>query len=331
MKMITLSTVTPVYSGEAYLAELATCLANLKQEWEKQGKAFCLLESIFVLDGPIDNSVSVLGELARQWPWIHVVSLSKNFGQHPATMAGVLYTSGDWVVTLDEDLQHDPGCIVQLLRKAVGDQLDVVYASPVERVHSGWRDLASRGYKALMSRVLGIPHIQKFNSFRLLRGVIARASASVCSHETYFDMALCWFTDRIGTVEMPLRDRRQMEGRKSGYTLRSLIQHGRRLVISSHSKMLRVGAWIGGLAMLCSFVTGVGVVILRILAPDRIGVQGWASLILLVLFFGGLTSMLLSIVLEFLTNMSLHTQGKPTYFVVNRSADEIVKRSLSED
>ena len=83
--------------------------------------------------------------------------------------------------------------------------------------------------------------------------------------------------------------------------------------------------------MFCSFVTGVGVVILRILAPDKIGVQGWASLILLVLFFGGLTSMLLSIVLEFLMNLSLHTQGKPTYFVVNRSADEIVRRALSED
>lgn len=330
MKAITISTVTPVYRGEAYLAELASRLSSLKQEWERQEKPFCLLESVFVLDGAIDGSAPILEKLAGLNPWIHVVNLSRNFGQHPATMAGILHTSGDWVVTLDEDLQHDPGNIIELLRKAVAGQLDVVYASPAEEVHSGWRDVTSRGYKRLMSKLLGIPHIQKFNSFRLLRGAIARAAASVCSHETYFDMALCWFTDGIDSVEMPLRDRRQSQGGKSGYTFRSLIQHARRLVISSHSKLLRIGVWIGALAMLCSVVTGVGVVILRLLAPETIGVQGWASLILLVLFFGGLTSMLLSIVLEFLTNMSLHTQGKPTYFIVNRSSDEIVKRSLSE-
>jgi len=332
MKAITISTVTPVYSGEAYLAELVSLLAEVKQSWEKQDKPFRLLESIFVLDGPIDGSAKVLENLIGQCHWIHVVTLAKNFGQHPATMAGILYSSGDWIATLDEDLQHDPRFLVELLKKAATDHIDVVYAAPINRVHNyGLRDFASRQYKGLMSRVLGNPHIDKFNSFRLIRGVIGRAAASVCSHETYFDMALCWFTTRIGTVALNLRDRRHEEGRKSGYSFRSLVQHARRLVISSHSKMLRIGAWIGGLSMFCSVIAGVGVLILKYVAPEKIGIQGWASLILVVLFFGGLTSMLLSIVLEFLTNMSLHTQGKPTFFVVNRSSDEILKDSLLKD
>lgn len=332
MNTIAISTVTPVYSGEAYLPELVGRLAKVKQDWEKQEKPFRLVESIFVLDGAIDGSAKVLADLVCRYPWIHVVTLSRNFGQHPATMAGILYSSGDWIATLDEDLQHDPRCLVELLKQAAAEEIDVMYAAPISQVHNyGLRDVASRGCKAVLSRVLGNPHIHKFNSFRLIRGVIARAAASVCSHETYFDIGLCWFTTRIGTVGLNLQDRRHLEGRRSGYTFRSLVQHARRLVISSHSKVLGVGAWIGGLAMFCSVAAGIGVVILKFLAPERIGVQGWTSLVLVVLFFGGLTSMLLSIVLEFLTNMSLHTQGKPTFFVVNRSADEILRRSLLAD
>lgn len=317
------STVTPVYCGGRYLAELVERIAMVRQNLETSDAPLRLMESIFVIDDAIDDSAGVLKQLSERWPWVHVVNLSRNFGQHPATMAGILYTSGDWVVTLDEDLQHDPQCISALLRRAVTEHVDVVYAAPQHRVHSyRMRDFASRATKAVLARVLGNPHIPEFNSFRLLRGVVARAAASVCSHDTYLDVALCWFTYRIRCVELDLRDRRSQDGAPSGYSFRKLLGHARRLLVSSQSKLLRVGAWVGGAAMAGSLLAATVVLIIKLIQPERIPIQGWTSLILVVLFFGGLTSLLLSIVLEFLTNMSLHAQGKPTFFVVDRSGDD---------
>jgi glycosyltransferase involved in cell wall biosynthesis len=94
--------------------------------------------------------------LAKERPWVVVLHLARNFGQHPATAAGILHTSGDWVVTLDEDLQHPPSKIPDLLRKAVEDQSDVVYGKAESQVHeSAARDFGSRAYKQFLALVTG--------------------------------------------------------------------------------------------------------------------------------------------------------------------------------
>src|SRR5690349_13842441 len=106
--MLTVSFVTPVYSGEAHLPALVSRQEEARAALEKSGLAVRHVESIFVCDEPIDGSARVLAELAKTRPWITVLHLGKNMGQHGATAAGLLHSSGDWVVTMDEDGQHDP-------------------------------------------------------------------------------------------------------------------------------------------------------------------------------------------------------------------------------
>src|SRR5262245_59447182 len=100
MNRVYLSTVTPVYRGERYLRELVGQLAAVKASFADEGLPIELIEAIFVDDGSTDGSAQMLAELKREHSWITVISLAKNFGQHPATIAGILHTSGDWVVTL---------------------------------------------------------------------------------------------------------------------------------------------------------------------------------------------------------------------------------------
>ena len=331
MPSIIVSTVTPIYSGEFYLDDLVLAISEVKEKWEKQNYPIQLIESIFIVDDAIDNSEIALHDISKKYPWIQIVTLSRNYGQHPATIAGMLHSSGDWVITLDEDLQHDPKFFLTMLEKGVLEEFDVVYANPIDAVHKfGYRDLSSKVYKYLAAKITGNPHIPKFNSFRLIRGPIGRAAASVCSHETYFDIALCWFTDRFGSVSLPLKDRRLIDKKKSGYSLRKLFSHARRLIISSQTKLLRAGAIIGIIAMLASVVFGFNILIKKLVAPEDIIVQGWTSLVLILLFFGGLTSLLLGITLEYLCNILLHTQGKPAFFIIDRSYDKIVGKFLSE-
>src|SRR5690606_29976183 len=113
---ISVSCVIPVYRGRASLRELAGELAKLRELIAANTSDASLVEVVFVDDNSQDGSAEVLAELCSENDWMQVVTLSRNFGQHAATMAGILRTTGTWVVTLDEDLQHRPEWIWPMLR-----------------------------------------------------------------------------------------------------------------------------------------------------------------------------------------------------------------------
>lgn len=323
---IKISTVTPVYNGEAYLEKLVMALSCVREKWNNEGAPMDLVESIFVNDSAIDGSYEILKSLQKRYDWIQVITLSRNYGQHPATVAGILHSCGDWVFTIDEDLQHDPKYFDLLLEHAAICEVDVIYAKPEGAVHqSALRDRISRLYKIFLTKITANPYISYFNSYRLIRGSIARSSASICSHETYFDVALCWFTDRLALLSMPLKDRRFIKTKSSGYTIKKLASHARRLMISAPTNILRTGALIGILSLFGSIFYGCLIFYNKIFHAESIPVRGWTSTILSILFLGGLCAFLLGVILEYITNMLLHTHGKPTFSIVDRSLDKTIR------
>ena len=325
LESIKLSVVIPVYSGADYLESLAQQLDELRSQWIEKNAPLSLAEAIFVDDAAIDNSLAVLNSLSEKYTWMTVLSLSRNFGQHPATEAGILYTSGDWVVTLDEDLQHPPALIETLLIKAVTDHCDIVYANPEHAVHQNLiRDWGSRYYKRMIARLTGIKSIPHINSFRLIRGTIARATSSVCSHDTYLDIALTWFTERIGFVQADFTDQRLIICGKSGYNLSKLLSHARRMILSTQTKALRIGGLLGILTFILSLSFGSFIFLNYFFGWTVIDVQGWASIVVISSLLGGVSLLLISIVIEYMSIILLHTQGKPTFFVVDRSADKLL-------
>jgi glycosyltransferase involved in cell wall biosynthesis len=326
MDRVYLSTVTPVYRGEPYLRRLVDEIGEVRAALERDRLPVEIVEAIFVDDASADGSAGVLAELAAAHDWVKVVTLSRNFGQHPATVAGVLHSSGDWVATLDEDLQHRPRFVVDLLAVAASESHDLVYAQPRGAVHPGFlRDAASRLYKAIMSWAAANPRIRRFNSFRMIRGSIARAAASVSSRSTYFDVALCWFTDRVTSLPLPLRELRADERDRGGYDVRALLHHARQMLVSSEIKPLRVGGAIGVAALGLSVAGGAATLLVKLLYPEVIEVRGWTSLFLAVTFFGGLLSLLSGIALEYLSDLHLQALGRPAFFVVDRGKDPLLR------
>ena len=326
--MTTVSVVIPVYSGEDYLEELASRLEAIHQDWDDRFQAVKLHEVIFVDDGSIDGSAEVLDVLSASQHWIQVVTLSKNFGQHPATSAGILHTSGDWVATLDEDLQHRPEDIEHLLLAGATASADVIYGEALGPVHGSWRDSVSRFYKRLLATITGNPAIVQFSSYRVCRGPIARAAASVSGHETYLDIAFTWFTDRIITQKLAMIDHRYRASGRSGYSFLGLLSHARRLLISSHTRIGRLLVALGVGAVLLALFTSIRVIVGRLGGSEDIYVPGYASLMVTTLVFGGIIAILLVGIFEYILNIALHTQGKPTYFAVDRSGDEQLAKDL---
>lgn len=329
MAHIHLSTVTPVYRGAETLRDLVRELERVRVEMNTDVSPIRLVQAIFVDDGSSDGSDEVLRSLAAEYDWVQVVTLSRNFGQHPATMAGILHAGGDWIATLDEDLQHHPRFLIELLKKAVEGDFDVVYAHPETSVH-GWsyRDFSSRSYKWMMKILSGNAYISKFNSFRIMRASVAHAAAAVASHQTYFDIAVSWFTTRIESVTLPLKDLRYIQSGKSGYTFRSLLSHARRLLHSSEIKLLRFGSVVGFSAMLISLLVMLYTLYVKFFSPNYVDVPGWASIMVTMLFLGGLSLFLLGLILDYLTILRLHSLGKPTFFEIDRSSDTALKTWL---
>ncbi len=325
MEEILVSTVTPVYRGASTVVELAEQLLAVKEQWNRDGFPLELIEAIFVDDGSIDGSSEVLEKLAETYSWIRVVTLSRNFGQHPATVAGILHSCGDWVITLDEDLQHEPRFVLDLLRQAAEQRLDVVYAKPRDKVHhSAFRDL-SYVFKRLLALVTDNPHVRIFNSFRAIRGSVAHAAAAVVLQDTYFDVALSWFTDRMGVVPLSLKDKRYIEEGSSGYDFWKLLQHARRLLVSSQTKLLRLGSLVGIASLALSGFLALFILVGKLIDPSSIVVKGWLSTFLTVVFFGGVSSFLLGVLLEYLSTILLRSHGRPPFFVVDRERDSVLR------
>jgi len=327
---ISISIIVPVYTGEKYLRALVDEIAEVRDTWSSDGTPFVLSEAVFVDDGAIDGSPEILEDIAAQRSWVTVLHMSRNFGQHAATISGILHSSGDWVVTLDEDLQHPPKAIGELLRKAAESGADVVYARGKDDIHeSGLRDLSSRTFKKLAGWLTGNPDIRKMNSFRLIRGSIARAASSACIHDTYFDIAVSWFTKRIDDVSMKLKDERFIQTGKSGYRLRSLFSHARRMLVSSNLKVLRAVTFFGFVVFGISVLSSVLLFVARVLSFSEIAVVGWTSTMIAINLYGGISVMLIGLVLEYMSILIQRAHGRPLFFVIDRSSDNELKTYFS--
>lgn len=320
--MLHLSVVVPVYAGANYLADLGDALDQLRTDLREVEAPIDLTEVVYVNDEARDDSADVLQKLEDRYQFANVITLSRNYGQHGATIAGILHTTGDWVVSLDEDLQHPPNLVPALLARAVSEHLDVVYGYPSGRVHSAFRDWASRTAKKVIAKISGADQLNLASSFRVMRGPIARAAAATASHETYLDAALSWFTTRAVRVEIDTTDPRVAAGEQSGYSLKRLIGHARRALTSGDMRVLRLIGGVGIVGVTAAAILGIRLAILWASGDLNREAVGWPSTFSALLFFGGILALQLVVLTEYAISSALHLRGKPAYFAVDRSRDD---------
>ena len=243
---------------------------------------------------------------------MRVVWLSRNFGQHAATLAGIAASGGEWVVTMDEDGQHDPEAIGAMLDTALAEQADVVYASPSnEPPHGAVRNAASRGAKWLVERVAKGTRAAEFNSYRLVLGEVARSVAAYAGPGIYLDVAIAWVARRVTTCPVLMR----AEGdRPSGYDLRSLVSHFWRLVLSSGTRPLRWVSALGAAAVVLAPVVALGLLVGRALGSWD--VPGWTSTMILLMVATGVILFSLGVIAEYVGMAVNMAMGKPLYLPV---------------
>jgi undecaprenyl-phosphate 4-deoxy-4-formamido-L-arabinose transferase len=195
-----LSVVVPVYRGASTLPTLIREIEPFTRETRSpSGRSFAVSEVILVHDCGPDTSDRVIEELAKKHAFVKPVWLTRNYGQHPATLAGMAGATGDWVVTMDEDGQQNPADIGLLLDAAAENNWQLVYAKPANKPPHGFiRNTLSVCAKRIARLLLGNAKIGWFNSFRLIDGEIARSLAAYCGSGVFLDVALFWITSGTG-------------------------------------------------------------------------------------------------------------------------------------
>ena len=275
------------------------------------GTRFMIAEVLLVHDCGPDRSDQVIEALAKSYPVVHPVWLTRNYGQHAATLAGMASATGDWVATIDEDGQQDPADIGRLLDTAIAEGAQVVYAKPTNAPPHGFlRNTLSRTAKHIAGWLVGSQKLGTFNSFRLVDGEIARTLAAYCGNGIFLDMGLFWVAGRVG--HSPVRLRAEMD-RPSSYSYVRLFSHFWNLIFTTGTRPLRLITAMGFFSVILAIALSSWALYGKL--HGDIPVQGWASLLIVVAFFSGCILAALGVIAEYLVITMGIAMGKPLYVV----------------
>jgi undecaprenyl-phosphate 4-deoxy-4-formamido-L-arabinose transferase len=296
-----LSVVIPVYNSAATLPSLVRRLVAVLDGMNLR------YEIIFVEDGGPDNSWEVLNHLHAEYPdRVVAIQLMRNFGQHNALMCGFRHSQGQFIITMDDDLQNPPEELPKLVNAIQEGGYDLVYGSYRSKQHDSWRNLGSLIVR-LFYRIVFHSAVMT-TSFRIIRRELLDSIFSYTLNFTYVDGLLAWNTQRIGQVMVEHHPR---AGGRSGYSLAKLLTLAFNLFTNFSLLPLQVVSAFGFLAAAGGFLTGAYYLILYLFS--KIAVPGYASIIVAVLILGGAQLLALGIIGEYLGRLHLNVNRKPQY------------------
>ncbi|MFZ5782411.1 MAG: glycosyltransferase family 2 protein [Pseudomonadota bacterium] len=299
-----LSVVVPVYNGAATVGNLVAALRGLEIEGG--------LEIVLVVDGSPDNSLDVCKALAREpGAPVVVLSLSRNYGEHNAVMAGLARAHGAYAITMDDDLQNPPGEVKRLFEHARDGGYDAVYSYYEDKQHEAWRNLGSRFTNWCADRLIDKPPGLYLSSFRCISSFVReRIVASYEGPYPYVDGLVFQVTQNVGRLQVEHLPR--AEGR-SNYTLRRLVRLWLSMFLNFSVMPLRLATLLGiGFGALGAVAAAV--VVIEAVVSDR-PPQGWASLMVAVLVLAGVQLVVVGLIGEYLGRMFLAVNRKPQYLV----------------
>jgi glycosyltransferase involved in cell wall biosynthesis len=316
-----LSVVIPVYQSETILPELVSRLDRVLHRLAPE------FEVILVNDCSPDRSWEVMCRLAKEHAWIRPIDLMRNYGQHNALLCGIRAVRYEWVVTMDDDLQHPPEEIPRLLDYVRETKCDVVYGTPAQPPYGLLRNLATLATKTALRNVMGTKIAQEVCAFRIFRAELAAAFRQYEGPFVSIDVLLTWGTNRFGALRV--HHERRQHG-KSAYTFRKLIIHTMNMMTGFSTLPLQLASLIG-FALTLFGVVVLGYVLLRYATYDD-SVPGFPFLASIIALFSGAQLFALGIIGEYLARMHFRSMQKPPYVIrAHPAGGDGVQENLSDD
>jgi glycosyltransferase involved in cell wall biosynthesis len=269
-------------------------------------------EVILVNDGSSDASWDVIAEKARTTPHVVALDLLKNYGQHYANLAGLREATGDYVITMDDDLQNPPDQALILIDEAMTGK-DVVFGNFERKQAAGYRRIGSSMISMINRRIFNQPPDLVVSNFRILRrDVVNRICASNTAYPYITGQALLYSRKRS---HVSVRHDPRPVG-KSNYSMIRILRLVMTILFSYSSFPLRFAALVGFVISGLSLLLGTYYLFQGVFGQTR--VQGWTTTVVLLSIFNGFTIALLSMLGEYVVRTLNAVNARDSYHVTSR-------------
>lgn len=311
-QQVEVSIVIPVYNEEQGLVEINEKLINVFKTIPEY-----TYEIIYVDDGSSDNSFEELKKLSDQYPQVNYLSFSRNFGHQAAVKAGLDNARGDCAISMDADLQHPPELIVELLEKWK-EGYDIVYTIRSDDKKLGlFKRLTSRSYYKMINTLSDIKIDRGTADFRLLDRSVLNIIKNLKENNLFLRGMVKWLGFRQYGIKYKPGERLTGETK---YSIRKMFSLAIEGITSFSTRPLRLAAWIGVVAASIGFIYGLLALYGFIFADWNL--TGWTSLIIAVIFLGGVQLITLGIIGEYIGKLFMQVKGRPNYIIKKSTLDE---------
>lgn len=302
-----LSVIIPIYNEEQNIPVL---YERMKHVMENLGLTY---ELLFINDGSRDRSMQLIRDLAKKDDAVHFINFSRNFGHQIAVTAGLDACKGEQVVIIDADLQDPPELIAEM-RAKMEEGYEVVYARRNKRKGENFmkRWTAKMFYRTL-AKITSIEIPLDTGDFRIMDRKIVDVLKKMPEQQKFLRGQISWAGFRQTYITY---DRDQRNAGETGYTYKKMMRFALDGITSFSNWPLKVATISGFVVSGITFLIALYALYSRFVTKDY--VPGWTSLILAVLFIGGVQLITIGIIGEYISRLSANVRNRPLY-VVNDS------------
>lgn len=306
--------VIPCYNEEESLEMFEICMEKVFKDLSEYKYSI-----IYVNDGSRDHTLDIIKAYSTEKENVDYISFARNFGKEAGILAGLSYSTGDYVVVMDADLQHPPELIPQML-KEIETGCDCCMARRVSRKGEGFlRQKFSRMFYRFMNLITSIELVQGSTDFCLMTRQMVDAVLSLHERERFTKGIFNWVGFNKKYIEYENVERIAGE---SKWSLKSLFNYAISGITAFSVVPLRMASLIGIIVMFIAFIYALTIFI-SALSSDSVR-TGYSSIIIILLFLGGVIIFLLGVIGEYLSKIYIEVKGRPVYIIKETSL--VIKR-----
>ncbi len=299
-----LTVIIPIYNEEINISILYDRLKNVISDLSVSH------EFIFINDGSSDNSMKLIRELAEKDSVVRFINFSRNFGHQIAVTAGIDASKGNAVVIIDADLQDPPEIIAEMYHK-MQEGFQVVYARRKTRAgESFFKKVTAKLFYRILAKITSIKIPLDTGDFRIMDRKIVDVLKDMPEQQKYLRGQIAWVGFKQTYV---LYDRDERFAGETGYTYKKMIRLALDGITSFSNLPLKFATMTGFFVSGITFLLSLYALYARFISKDY--VPGWTSLILAVLFIGGVQLISIGIIGEYISRLSANVRKRPLYIV----------------
>lgn len=282
----------------------------------------CNYEVIFINDGSKDNTLSVIKNISRADAHIRYISFSKNFGKEAAMYAGFCNATGDYSAVMDADMQDPPSLLpkmVEILES--GDYDSVATRRQNRKGEPAIRSWFARKFYRLINKISDADIVDGARDFRLMKKEMVNAIVEMSEYNRFSKGIFGWIGFK--TYWLPYENVERVAG-ETKWNFWKLFKYAIDGIINFSQAPLDIASWFGVLITIVSFISLFVVVIRRLIFGDP--VAGWASMVCIMLFIGGIQLFCLGIMGKYIAKIYMETKQRPHYIVAETNIENVIRK-----